>query len=98
MPNWVLDFSLDVEEVKEEYGDEIPSLPYAQLCDWFLEQLRSEFPRYVIIEPMEDARDEETFGVRMVAASPFRPEAYSKYFDLMDVNPFEDIYGDKVDE
>ena len=98
MKQWVIDFGLNIEEVRERLGEEIPDLPYAQLCDWFTEQLVKEFPKYALMEPTEDARDGETFGVRMVVDSPFRPKMISKYFDLVEVHNYEEIYGSRQDE
>ena len=54
MVKWVLTFGVNIEELKEERGKEIPDLPYPKLCDWLEEQLRKEFPRYAIVPYCED--------------------------------------------
>lgn len=84
---------MTIDGLREKHGKRIPDLPYAQLCDWPVDRLREEFPRYAMVEPTEDARDGETFGIRMVIESPYRPEIQSRYFEVMEILPSDEVYG-----
>jgi hypothetical protein len=89
---WVIDFGLLIAEVKEGYGKEVPDLSYARLCDWLRECLIDEFPRYVVTEIVEEERDGESYVIRMIVESPFEPEFRSRYFNLVLVRRYEDVY------
>lgn len=95
LTKYVVTFGTDIYRLREEYEEEIPDISYYALCDWLQEQLRLQFPRYVIIPIVEDQRDGETFSVRMVVDSPFEPIVKAKYFEVLEIVPYETVYGEE---
>lgn len=97
---WVAAFSLLTQNLldSEDLPPEAP-LDYAGLCDWLTENLKARLASTSLVNPRltEDARNGETFGLRVAFEwGPARgPMEFgdSGWWELMEVLPYKDVHG-----
>lgn len=94
MGRWVVCFNVCIDELCGRLGREIPRLPYAQLCDWLQDQLVYEMKVYPGAEPVEDSRDGQEFGLRFEVHNDAPPKVKSRYFEVTQVLPWNDVYDE----
>ena len=96
---WVAAFSLPTQNLLDS-KDLPPDAPldYANLCDWLTETLKARLASTSLVNPRltEDARNGETFGLRVTFEwGPARgPMEFGDlgWWELMEVLPYEEVY------
>ena len=96
---WVAAFSLLTQNLLDsEYLPPEAPLDYASLCDWLTENLEARLASTSLVNPrlIEDARNGETFGLRVAFEwGPARgPMEFGDlwWWELMEVLPYEEVY------
>ena len=97
---WVAAFSLLIQNLldSEDLPPDAP-LDYASLCDWLTENLKARLTSSSLVNPRltEDARNGETFGLRVAFEwGPARgPMEFGDlgWWELMEVLPYGEVYA-----